>query len=128
MIVRLIEGWQEEYDRWQRRDLSARRYAYIWADGIYLQARMDPEAECILIIIGATPEGPFGATRPAGASAPACWVAGVAFATPTLGDRLKMLSEHLSALSGNLDMRSALQVALAVSAVRPVPENFSGTT
>ena len=25
--------------RWQRRDLSARRYVYIWADGVYLQAR-----------------------------------------------------------------------------------------
>ncbi len=49
-------AWQEEYDRWQRRDLSARRYAYIWADGVYLQARMEPEAECILVIIGATPK------------------------------------------------------------------------
>ena len=57
VIARLIEAWQEEYDRWQRRDLSARRYAYIWADGVYLQARMEPEAECILVIIGATPEG-----------------------------------------------------------------------
>ncbi len=38
-------------------DLSARHYVYIWADGVYLQARMEPEAECILVIIGATPEG-----------------------------------------------------------------------
>ena len=29
----------------------------IWADGVYLQARMEPEAECILVVIGATPEG-----------------------------------------------------------------------
>ncbi len=57
VIARLMEGWQEEYGRWQRRDLSARRYVYIWADGVYLQARMEPEAECILVIIGATPEG-----------------------------------------------------------------------
>jgi transposase-like protein len=57
VTARLLEAWQEEYDRWQRRDLSARRYAYIWADGVYLQARMEPEAECILVIIGATPEG-----------------------------------------------------------------------
>jgi len=57
VIARLIEGWQEEYDRWRRRDLSARRYVYIWADGVYLQARMEPQAECILVIIGATPEG-----------------------------------------------------------------------
>ena len=57
VIARLTGGWQEEYDRWQGRDLSARRYVYIWADGVYLQARMEPEAECILVIIGATPEG-----------------------------------------------------------------------
>jgi putative transposase len=57
VISRLTAGWQEDHDRWQRRDLSARRYVYIWADGVYLQARMEPEAECILVIIGATPEG-----------------------------------------------------------------------
>lgn len=56
-IARLTAGWQEEYDRWQRRDLSVRRYVYIWADGVYLQARMEPQAECMLVIIGATPEG-----------------------------------------------------------------------
>ncbi len=57
VISRLTGGWQQEYDRWQRRDLSARRYVYIWADGVYLQARMEPQAECILVILGATPEG-----------------------------------------------------------------------
>ena len=57
VIGRLKEGWQDEYDRWQRRDLSARRYVYIWADGVYLQARMEPAAECMLVVIGATPEG-----------------------------------------------------------------------
>ncbi len=56
-ISRLTAGWQEDHDRWQRRDLSARRYVYIWADGVYLQARMEPQAECMLVIIGATPEG-----------------------------------------------------------------------
>ena len=40
VIARLTAGWQEHYDRWQGRDLSARRYVYIWADGVYLQARM----------------------------------------------------------------------------------------
>ena len=30
---------------------------YIWADGIHLQARLEDEAQCILVIIGATPEG-----------------------------------------------------------------------
>lgn len=57
VISRLTGEWQKEYDRWQRRDLSARRYVYIWADGVYLQARMEPQAECILVVLGATPEG-----------------------------------------------------------------------
>jgi len=57
VISRLTGDWQQEYDRWQGRDLSARRYVYIWADGVYLQARMEPQAECILVILGATPEG-----------------------------------------------------------------------
>jgi len=57
VISRLTADWQENYDRWQRRDLSARRYVYIWADGVYLQARMEPTAECMLVILGATPEG-----------------------------------------------------------------------
>ena len=57
VISRLTGEWQQEYDRWQRRDLSARRYVYIWADGVYLQARLEPQAECILVILGATPEG-----------------------------------------------------------------------
>jgi putative transposase len=57
VISRLTGEWQQDYDRWQRRDLSARRYVYIWADGVYLQARMEPQAECILVILGATPEG-----------------------------------------------------------------------
>jgi len=57
VISRLTGEWQQEYDRWQHRDLSARRYVYIWADGVYLQARMEPQAECILVILGATPEG-----------------------------------------------------------------------
>ena len=57
MIARLKGEWQADHERWQQRDLSARRYVYIWADGVYLQARMEPQAECMLVIIGATPEG-----------------------------------------------------------------------
>ena len=57
VIARLTGDWQKDYERWQHRDLSARRYVYIWADGVYLQARMEPQAECMLVILGATPEG-----------------------------------------------------------------------
>jgi len=57
VIARLKAEWEVEYGRWQRRDLSARRYVYVWVDGVYLQARMEPQAECMLVVIGATPEG-----------------------------------------------------------------------
>ena len=57
VIARLRDEWQADYARWQGRDLSARHYAYVWADGVYLQARMEPQAECMLVLIGATPEG-----------------------------------------------------------------------
>ena len=57
VIARLRGEWEADYSRWQRRDLSARRYVYVWADGVYLQARMEPQAECMLVLIGATPEG-----------------------------------------------------------------------
>ncbi len=57
VVARLRGEWEADYTRWQRRDLSARRYVYIWADGVYLQARMEPQAECMLVLIGATPEG-----------------------------------------------------------------------
>ena len=57
VVARLRGEWEVEHARWQRRDLSARRYVYLWADGVYLQARMEPQAECMLVLIGATPEG-----------------------------------------------------------------------
>jgi transposase-like protein len=57
VIGRLKGEWQTEQERWRNRDLSARRYVYIWADGVYLQGRMEDEKQCILVLIGATPEG-----------------------------------------------------------------------
>ena len=57
VISRLTAEWQGEYGHWQKRDLSARRYLYVWADGVFLQARMEDHSECMLVLIGATPEG-----------------------------------------------------------------------
>jgi len=33
VIARLKGEWEDEYRQWQRRDLSARQYVYVWADG-----------------------------------------------------------------------------------------------
>src|SRR5438132_11074174 len=56
-IGRLKDGWQDYQAQWQKRDLLAKRYVYIWADGIHLQARLEDEKQCILVIIGATSDG-----------------------------------------------------------------------
>ena len=56
-IARLTEVWAGEHAHWLKRDLSARRYVYFWADGIPVQARLEDDAQCLLVIIGATPEG-----------------------------------------------------------------------
>ena len=53
------EDWRSlaGHERWRLRDLSDRRYVYVWADGIYLQGRLEDEKQCVLVLIGATPEG-----------------------------------------------------------------------
>jgi hypothetical protein len=56
-VGRLKEAWSEEYARWSKRDLSAKRYVYFWADGFHVQARLEDAAQCLLVIIGATREG-----------------------------------------------------------------------
>jgi putative transposase len=55
-ISRLKTVWQQDFEQWQKRDLSGKRYAYIWADGIYCNVRME-ERQCLLVIIGATKDG-----------------------------------------------------------------------
>ena len=62
-VGRLKECWLDEYAAGQKRDLSAKRYVYIWVDGIHLEARLEDEKQCILVLIGATPGRPQGAGR-----------------------------------------------------------------
>ena len=52
-ITRLKADWWDDYERWSKRDLSARRYVYFWADGVYFTPRMDEDRQCMLVIIGA---------------------------------------------------------------------------
>jgi putative transposase len=56
-IGRLKEVWSAEHTQWSQRDLSTKRYVYWWVDGVYLEARLEDQAQCILVIIGATSEG-----------------------------------------------------------------------
>jgi transposase-like protein len=42
-ITRLKAAWWEDYEAWQKRDLGARRFPCIWADGVYFKPRMAEE-------------------------------------------------------------------------------------
>ena len=50
-VVRLKAVWEQEYQQWTRRDLSAKRYVYFWADGLHVNVRLDEERSCILVIM-----------------------------------------------------------------------------
>lgn len=56
-IVRLKEGWEQEYREWSKRDLSGKRYVYLWADGIFFNVRLTKERPCMLVLIGTLPDG-----------------------------------------------------------------------
>ena len=55
-ISRLKQGWEQDYQTWNTRDLSKKRYVYIWADGIHSNVRMD-DSLCLLVIIGSDAQG-----------------------------------------------------------------------
>ena len=56
-ITRLKANWWDEYQRWRKRGLIAKRYVYIWADGVYFTPRLDDNRQCMLVIIGADEYG-----------------------------------------------------------------------
>lgn len=57
VISRMKSSWIEDYQQFQQRDLSSKNYVYWWVDGIYLEARMESEKSCILVILGADETG-----------------------------------------------------------------------
>ena len=56
-IVRLISGWQDDYQAWLKRDLTSQRFVYLWADGIYCNVRLSDDRPCLLVVIGAREDG-----------------------------------------------------------------------
>lgn len=60
VVVRLKESWSQEYEAWNRRDLSDKHYVYVWADGIHPKIRLETEEnnkQCLLVLMGATADG-----------------------------------------------------------------------
>lgn len=56
-VVRLKEHWGEEYEAFRHRRLSGHRYAYVWADGIYLGAGTEKDKTALLCVLGAREDG-----------------------------------------------------------------------
>lgn len=56
-VTRLKEVWHDEYEQWRKRKLSSNQYAYVWADGVYFNARIEGDRSCILVIVGAKYNG-----------------------------------------------------------------------
>jgi putative transposase len=60
VVTRLKEQWGQEYDQWKQRDLSDKTYAYVWADGIHVNVRLETlenKKQCLLVLMGATTDG-----------------------------------------------------------------------
>jgi transposase-like protein len=57
VVSRLKAQWAEDYAAWNRRDLSAERYVYVWADGIYSTLRGEDDRLCLLVLIGVNEQG-----------------------------------------------------------------------
>ncbi len=55
-IVRLKEQWAQEYAAWRQRPLTE-RYAYLWADGLYLGVGQEAERTAVLCVLGAREDG-----------------------------------------------------------------------
>ena len=55
-ISRLKKGWEREYAAWRERDWSGEEFAYLWADGIYVNVRSG-ERRCLLVVVGCDARG-----------------------------------------------------------------------
>ena len=56
-ITRLKEAWEKEFAEWNGRDLTGKRYVYLWADGIYFNVRLERDRPCLLVLMGTLEDG-----------------------------------------------------------------------
>ena len=56
-VTRLKSIWEGEHREWSQRSLAGKRYVYVWADGIYTNVRLEDDRVCLLVLMGATPDG-----------------------------------------------------------------------
>jgi transposase-like protein len=56
-VSRLKDVFTREYEQWRTERLSRSRSAYIWGDGVYFNARVAGERNCVLVVVRATFNG-----------------------------------------------------------------------
>jgi len=56
-VTRLKQIWEGEFQEWSQRSLDAKQYAYLWADGVHFNIRLEEDRQCILVLMGATADG-----------------------------------------------------------------------
>ena len=56
-IQRLAVRFQRTFEAFGRRPLGRKRYAYVWADGVYLKAGLESEKAAILVLVGINDQG-----------------------------------------------------------------------
>ncbi len=56
-VTRLKGLWEQEYHDWSKRSLAGKQYVYVWADGVHFNIRLEGGRQCILVLLGATPDG-----------------------------------------------------------------------
>ena len=56
-LQRLKEKWQGEYGQWASLPIEQTRWAYLWADGIYVKAGLGKEKAALLVVIGVKSDG-----------------------------------------------------------------------
>jgi transposase-like protein len=56
-LQRLKEKWQNEYTQWTNVPIEQARWAYLWADGIYVKAGLGKEKAALLVVIGVKSDG-----------------------------------------------------------------------
>ena len=56
-VTRLTAVWEQDHEAWPKRSLAGKRYAYVWADGVHFDIRLEGGRQCILVLMGATADG-----------------------------------------------------------------------
>ncbi|MFI1768568.1 IS256 family transposase [Streptomyces sp. NPDC020800] len=51
-LTRLTRQWSDDHAAFQTRDLSARDFVFVWADGVHPKVRLGQAHSCVLVLLG----------------------------------------------------------------------------